>query len=177
MQLPPLPPNEAERLRALHQYRILDSLPEQVYDDLTRLAAQVCAAPIALVSLIDAERQWFMSRLGLDLPESDRTISFCAHSVASGEMLVVHDAHQDERFFDNPFVPQDPHIRFYAGAPLRTEDGHTLGTLCVIDREPRELSASQIEMLETLSRMVMSQLDLRLLISEREQVERSRAEL
>jgi len=177
MKLPPLPPNEAERLRALHQYRILDSLPEQVYDDLTRLAAQVCAAPIALVSLIDAERQWFMSRLGIDLPESDRAISFCAHSVATGEMLVVRDAQQDDRFFDNPFVLLEPHIRFYAGAPLRTEDGHTLGTLCVIDREPRELSASQIEMLQTLSRMVMSQLDLRLLISEREQVERSRAEL
>ena len=177
MKLPPLPPNEAERLRALHQYRILDTLPEQVYDDLTRLAAQVCAAPIALVSLVDAERQWFKSRLGLDLPESDRAISFCAHSVATGEMLVVRDAHQDDRFSDNPFVLLDPHIRFYAGAPLRTEDGHALGTLCVIDREPRELSASQIEMLQILGRMVMSQLDLRLLLSEREQVERARAEL
>jgi two-component system, sensor histidine kinase len=177
MKMPPLPPNEAERLRALHQYRILDTLPEQVYEDLTRLAAQVCAAPIALVSLIDAERQWFKSRLGLDLPESDRAISFCAHSVSTGEMLVVRDAQQDDRFFDNPFVLLDPHIRFYAGAPLLTEDGHTLGTLCVIDREPRELSESQSEMLQTLSRMVMSQLDLRLLISEREQVERSRAEL
>ncbi|HET9225793.1 MAG TPA: ATP-binding protein [Thermoanaerobaculia bacterium] len=177
MKIPPLPPNEAERLRALHQYRILDTLPEQVYDDLTRMAAQICDAPIALVSLIDAERQWFKSRLGLDGNETDRAISFCAHAVATGEMLMVHDALRDERFFDNPNVLEDPYVRFYAGAPLRTEAGHALGTLCVVDRRPRELSDSQIAMLQTLSRMVMSQFDLRLLLSEREQVERARSEM
>lgn len=177
MKIPPLPPNEAERLRALHHYRILDTLPEQVYDDLTRMAAQICDAPIALVSLIDAERQWFKSRLGIEEPETDRAISFCAHAVATGEMLMVHDALRDVRFFDNPNVLEDPHVRFYAGAPLRTEAGHALGTLCVIDRRPRELSDSQVAMLQTLSRMVMSQLDLRLLLSEREQVERARSEL
>lgn len=177
MKIPALPPQEAERLRALHQYQILDTLPEEVYDDLTRLAARICGAPIALVSLIDAERQWFKSRLGLDLPESDRAISFCAHSVASGEMLVVPDACQDERFADNPFVLEDPSIRFYAGAPLVTPAGHALGTLCVIDRRPRELSDEQLDMLRILGRQVMNQLELRLHVAEREQVERTRSEL
>ena len=177
MKIPALPPNEAERLRALHQYRILDTLPEQVYEDLTRLAAQICSAPIALVSLIDAERQWFKSRLGMDSTESERALSFCAHSVASGEMLVVPDAYRDNRFADNPSVLGDPYVRFYAGAPLVTPRGHALGTLCVIDRRPRELSDEQLDMLRILGREVMSQLELRLHVAEREQLERTRSEL
>ena len=177
MKIPALPPNEAERLRALHQYRILDTLPEQVYDDLTRLAAQICGAPIALVSLIDAERQWFKARLGLESSETERALSFCAHSVATGEMLVVPDAYRDDRFIDHPSVLGDPYVRFYAGAPLVNPRGHALGTLCVIDRQPRELSDNQLDMLRILGREVMSQLELRLLVAEREQVERARTEL
>ncbi|MES1243696.1 MAG: GAF domain-containing sensor histidine kinase [Acidobacteriota bacterium] len=177
MKIPALPPNEAERLRALHQYRILDTLPEQVYDDLTRLAAQICSAPMALVSLIDAERQWFKARLGMEGTETERAVSFCAHSVATGEMLVVPDAHRDDRFFDNPSVLGDPFVRFYAGAPLVTPRGHALGTLCVIDRQPRNLSDGQLDMLRILGREVMSQLELRLHVAEREHVERTRSEL
>ncbi len=177
MKIPALPPNEAERLRALHQYQILDTLPEQVYEDLTRLAAQICGAPIALVSLIDAERQWFKARLGMESSESERALSFCAHSVATGEMLVVSDAHRDDRFFDNPSVLGDPFVRFYAGAPLITPRGHALGTLCVIDRRPRNLSDMQLDMLRILGRQVMNQLELRLLVAEREQMERTRSEL
>jgi signal transduction histidine kinase len=177
MELPPIPPHESERLRALLGYRILDTLPEQVYDDLTRLAAHICEAPIALVSLIDADRQWFKSRFGLDTPQTDRTISFCAHAVATGEMLVVPDATRDARFFDNPSVLSDPEIRFYAGAPLISPGGYPLGTLCVIDRQPREPNPEQLRMLGALSRQVMSQLELRLTIEERRRAEQARNEL
>jgi PAS domain S-box-containing protein len=161
MQKPEIPANESDRLVALDRYQILDTLPEQEYDDLTQLAADICGTPIALISLIDRDRQWFKSKVGLDGTETPRDISFCAHVVAAEEMLYVPDTNQDSRFFDNPLVTDNPNIRFYTGVPLRTPDDFILGTLCVIDVQPRELTSQQIKQLEALSRLVISQLELR----------------
>jgi len=161
MQKPQIPSNESDRQIALERYNILDTLPEQEYDDLTQLAASICGTPIALISLIDRDRQWFKSRVGIDVSETLRDISFCAHAVANAAMLQVNDTLQDPRFADNPLVVDDPHIRFYAGIPLRTSDSFILGTLCVIDRQPRDLTPTQIQQLEALSRLVISQLELR----------------
>ncbi len=162
MQIAPHPPDEARRLAELRAYGVLDTLPEQAYDDITYLASQICDAPIALVSLVDAERQWFKSRLGLDAIETSRDLAFCAHAInAPGELLVVPDATSDERFSGNPLVLDDPSIRFYAGAPLVTQQGSALGTLCVIDLAPRDLTEAQQEALRALSRQVMGQLELR----------------
>ncbi len=161
MQKPEIPANESDRQAALDRYQILDTLPEQVYDDLTKLAANICGVPIALISLIDRDRQWFKSRVGIDATETPREISFCGHAVFENAILNVPDATKDPRFADNPFVINDPSIRFYAGFPLTTDDQYTLGTLCVIDRQPRELTPQQISQLESLSRLVISQLELR----------------
>src|SRR4051812_21015119 len=176
MKLPPIPNDELERLAALRRYDILDTLPEQVYDDLTSLAARLCGTPIALVSLVDAERQWFKSRFGLEPVETDRAYSFCAHAIVTGEMFVVPDARQDDRFSGNPLVTSAPDIRFYAGAPLLSSDGHALGTLCVIDRRPRRLKDHDLELLRALGRMVMSQIELRLHIAERREIERAKSD-
>ncbi|OYV96587.1 MAG: hypothetical protein B7Z62_07915 [Deltaproteobacteria bacterium 37-65-8] len=158
----PLPPNEAMRLVTLRGYDVLDTLPEQAFDDLTLLAAQICQVPIAVVSLVDENRQWFKSIIGLDAKETPRDVAFCAHSIlTSDELLEVYDAQLDPRFADNPLVTSDPHIRFYAGAPLVAPDGHALGTLCVIDCVPRELSTEQKNALRALSRTVIAQLELR----------------
>ena len=162
MQKPEIPVNESDRLVALDRYQILDTLPEQEYDDLTQLAADICGTPIALISLVDRDRQWFKSRVGLEATETPRDVSFCGHAVAANEILNVPDATQDPRFADNPLVVNDPNIRFYAGVPLKTPDNFILGTLCVIDRQPRDLTPIQIQQLEALSRMVISQLELRL---------------
>jgi GAF domain-containing protein len=156
-----LPPREAARLEALRQYRILDTAPEQAYDDITSLAAFICGTPIALISLVDADRQWFKSRVGLDALETSRDASFCAHAILGDQMLVVNDTHQDERVRDNPLVTGPPHIRFYAGVPLRTPDHAQVGSLCVIDHEPRELTEVQTRSLEALARQVVLQLELR----------------
>ncbi len=161
MQSPGTPSDEAERLRVLQSYAILDSAPESAYDDLVRLASHLMNVPIALISLVDSRRQWFKARVGLEATETAREISFCAHSVFAREMLVVPDAHIDPRFADNPLVEGDPHIRFYAGAPLRAHDGHVLGTLCVIDHEPRTVDPAKLELLEALARQVMKLLELR----------------
>lgn len=162
MHTPPLPSDDQKRVEALRAYRVLDTPAEREYDDLVRLAAQICGTPIALVSFVDAERQWFKARLGLEVTETHRDFSFCAHAIeAPDEFLVVPDAAADERFHDNPLVTGEPHIRFYAGAPMKTPDGYPLGTLCVIDRASRTLDARQQEALGTLANLAVSQLELR----------------
>jgi diguanylate cyclase (GGDEF)-like protein len=164
-----LPTNEPERLRALQNYNILDTLPEQCFDDISQLASEICATPIALVSFVDSDRQWFKSRYGFDITESPRDIAFCAHTILEPGVLVVPDAREDVRFADNPLVVHSPALRFYAGAPLVTAAGESLGTLCVIDRVVRTLTDAQVHSLRALSRQVMAQLELRLHVAAQEQ--------
>ena len=159
--IPPKPANESARLRALDQYRVLDTLPEHQYDDLTRLASYICDTPISLVSLVDRDRQWFKAKVGLKSNETPRDVAFCSHAILGNSIMQVKDAAQDERFRDNPLVVSDPCIRFYAGAPLITPEGLHIGTMCVIDRRPRELSERQLQMLEVLARQVIELLELR----------------
>ena len=158
----PVPANETARLAALRAYHVLDTSAEEEFDDLTQLASRLCCAPIALVSLIDQDRQWFKSRVGLDVTETPRDLAFCAHAIMGDETLVIPDATKDERFANNPLVTSDPNIRFYAGMPLMTPSGHAVGTLCVIDRVPRTLTEDQMDTLKVLGRQVVTQLELRL---------------
>ena len=176
--------NENARLAALHRYRILDTDPEKAFEDLTLLASQICETPMALISLVDAERQWFKARVGVTAQETSRSIAFCAHAIQQREIFSVPDATRDDRFRENPLVVSEPHIRFYAGAPLVTPDGHALGTLCVVDRVPRELRAEQEEALEALRRQAEAQLELRRnlielesALEERDQAEAEREKL
>jgi len=157
----PLPANEIDRLSALYSLDVLDSQPETDFDDIVALAASVCSAPMALVSLVDADRQWFMARVGTDLTEMPRELSFCAHAILGKDLLVVPDASQDVRFADNPVVSVAGGVRFYAGAPLITTEGYALGTLCVWDTEPRHPDMAQLQALRALARQVTSQLELR----------------
>ena len=136
---PETTPGEKKRLNVLWQYDVLDTPPEALFDDLTELAARICEAPIALISLVDEDRQWFKARVGTSLTESSRDISFCSHAIGQPGLFIVPDATQDARFANSPLVTSDPKIRFYAGAPLISPDGYALGTLCVIDKVPREL--------------------------------------
>jgi len=177
----PLPKNEAQRLKVLWQYDVLDTVPEAVFDDLTDLAAHICEAPIAMISLVDENRQWFKSRVGVSIRETSRDISFCAHAILQNGLFVVSDATKDPRFKDNPSVLGAPKIRFYAGVPLKSPDGYALGTLCVIDKEPRQLRPEQKRALMILARHVETQLELRRhakeLAEAREHGDRQHAEL
>ena len=161
MQKAPEHPRESERLRALESYGILDTPPEEAFDEITRLASLICERPIALVSLVDRTRQWFKSHHGLAASETPRAVAFCAHALLGDQSFVVNDATKDERFHDNPLVTADPHVRFYAGNPLIGSGGMPLGTLCVIDHVPGELSEMQAEALRILSKQVVAQLELR----------------
>lgn len=176
--------DEPARLAALTRYRILDTAPEQRFDDLTLLASQICDTPISLITLIDSDRQWFKSRVGVDVHETARGVAFCAHAIKEPGIMQVPDATDDARFRDNPFVTGAPNIRFYAGAPLVTPDGHALGTLCVIDVKPRHLSPGQLRALDALRRQVETQLELRrnldelaAALGERDQAEAAQASL
>ncbi len=162
MQQPDIPANEPERLQALEDYNILDTLPEELFDDITQIASHICNVPIALVSLVDQDRQWFKSHHGLDATETPRESAFCAHAInAPTEILEVQDSEKDERFHDNPLVTGSPNVKFYAGAPLINPDGHALGTLCVIDNKANSLSEDQKAALKALSRQVVAQLELK----------------
>jgi len=157
----PIPPNETERLAELLQYRILDTDPEDAFDRVTRLAAKVMGAPIALVSFVDKDRQWSKSRYGLEADETGRASAFCAHAIMESKIMVVDDATADPRFRDNPHVVADPSIRFYAGAPLRSPKGNNLGTLCIMDKAPRTLSREDQGLLADLAAVVMDEVELR----------------
>ncbi len=161
MKVAPLPPDETNRLTALREYEVLDTPEEVVFDEIAKLASQICATPISLISLIDEKRQWFKARRGMADRESPRDVAFCAHAILDNQLLEVSDVTQDERFYDNPLVTGDPNIRFYAGMPLETPSGHRLGTLCVIDRKPRQLDEHQRFALQVLSQQVVLQLELR----------------
>lgn len=176
-----IPKNEVKRLKVLWQYDVLDTVPEEVFDDLTDLAAHICEAPVALISLVDENRQWFKAKVGTSLKETSRDISFCAHAILNDDLLLISDATKDPRFHDNPLVTGPQKIRFYAGAPLVTPDGHALGTLCVLDKKPRKLRSEQQKALRVLARHVVSQLELRRhakeLVEVREDGKRQKSEL
>jgi len=155
------PAVEAARIAALNRYAILDSEPEESFDYLVVLAAHVCKTPMALLSLVDDHRQWFKSKVGVEASETPKEISVCAHAIQQQDLFIVPDMREDARFRENPLVVGEPHIRFYAGAPLVNEDGFALGTLCVVDREPRELDEEQKAALQSLSRLALRQMELR----------------
>lgn len=155
------PENERARLEALRHFKVLDTAPEEAFDDITRLASYICQTPSALISFVDADRQWFKSRLGFEQQETSRDISFCAHAILQPGPTVVRDTLDDERFKDNPLVLSAPYIRFYAGAPLISTEGFRLGTLCVLDNVPRVLFPDQAGALQMLSNQAMTLLDMK----------------
>lgn len=155
------PAEEKARLAALDRYAILDTEPEQTFDDLVGLAAYICKAPMAMLSLVDDRRQWFKSKVGVQMCETPREVSICAHAIQQDDLFIIPDTLKDARFHDSPLVLGEPHIRFYSGAPIINEDGFALGTLCVMDRQPRELDHEQKEALWSLSRLALGQLELR----------------
>jgi diguanylate cyclase (GGDEF)-like protein len=158
MKTPATSVDEAVRLTTLPSLDILDSLGEERFDRLTRMAKHMFRVPIALVSLVDENRQWFKSCIGLEVSETSRDISFCGHAILGDEVFVIPDTLKDDRFADNPLVLEDPHIRFYAGCPIRVANGSRIGTLCIIDREPRDFCAEDEELLKDLAAMVEQEL-------------------
>jgi GAF domain-containing protein len=157
----PTPSMEAARVVALNRYAILDSEPEQSFDDLVILAANICKTPMAMLSLVDDHRQWFKSKVGVEVRETPRDCSICAHAIQQSDLFIVPDTLQDARFRESALVLGEPYIRFYAGAPLINEDGFALGTMCVADRQPRTLDEEQKEALRALGRLALRQMELR----------------
>lgn len=158
--------DDVRRLAALKEYNILDTAPEKDFDELVALASAICETPISTITLIDENRQWHKARIGLEDQEGNRDHAFCAHAINEEDLMVVPDATKDDRFIDNPFVTGHPDIRFYAGMPLINPEGYKLGTLCVIDRKPKNLSDSQLLSLRVLAKQVMKQMELRRKVSE-----------
>ena len=156
-----IPDNEVERISALNEYKILGTKPEQAYDDITKIASTVCATPIALLSLVDTDRQWFKSKVGVEVEETPRDWSFCAHAIHTSDPLIVPDATKDSRFNTNPLVCGDPQIRLYAGFPLENSELLRVGTLCVIDRRPRQLTEIECDVMKALARQVVAFFELR----------------
>ncbi len=175
MKPAPLPPDEAARLKALKRYQLLNSLPEQVYDDIAKLASDICGTPIAMLNLIDENRQWTKAKYGISGVDIPREHSFCAHTILnSSDLMIVPDARYDERFFDNPLVKGEPYIAFYAGMPIVNSEGYAFGTLCLADSRPRELPEHKLELLKALAKLVQTNFDLRFANLE---LEESRAHL
>lgn len=156
----PLPDNETERLAVLNRLNILDTSPEAVFDEIVALASQICGTSISLVSLVDSDRQWFKAIKGIDATETPRDVAFCSHAILDDKIMIVEDTHKDGRFADNPLVTELPKIRFYAGMPLTVEDDINVGTLCVIDQKPRQLSEDQLNALKVLGRAVVAHIRL-----------------
>ena len=157
---------ESNRIQKLLSYKVLDTSAETAYDDLAMIAAQICGTSTSAVSLIDSGRQWFKARVGMEVSETSRDMAFCAHAILQPQVMIVPDARLDERFANNPLVVGKPFIRFYAGAPIVTPEGYAMGTLCVIDSEPKTLSAKQIAALEALARQVVGLLEMRLMFQQ-----------
>ena len=158
--------SETKRLEALRRYQILDTPGERAFDDFAFLASTICQTPIALMTLVDTDRQWFKARVGLDATEMPREQAFCAHTILGSDVMVVNDATRDQRFANNPLVTAEPHIRFYAGAPLIDAEGNGLGSICVIDRHPRQLDPEHNKALQALARQIIAQLELRRISAE-----------
>lgn len=156
-----LPLNELARLEALRQYEILDSAKEQVFEEIAGIAAAVFGVPMVAISLVDSDRQWFKAKVGLDVESTSRDIAFCSHAILASGVLEVPDARADERFQENPLVTEEPNVRFYAGCPLITPDGHALGTVCILDAHPRKLTDEETKVLSSLALVTMTLIEMR----------------
>ena len=157
----PIPDNDKERLAALRELLILDTPPEERFDKIVQFAAQEFDMPIALLSLIDENRQWFKASVGMDVCETGRDVSFCGHAILQPDIFVIPDARADERFADNPIVTGEPYVIFYAGAPLTLASGFTVGTLCLLDHKPRQLDATELAILTTLRDLLLEEMETR----------------
>ncbi len=170
MKEAPLPLNEFERLRQLKDLRILDSPPELCFDEIVKLAADICQTPMALISLIDEDRQWFKAKVGVSVKETPRKISFCSHAIQKESLFYIPNTHKDKRFADNPLVTDKPHIQFYAGYPIKSPGGMLLGTLCVLDQRPRRLNKGQKHALKVLAGQVSTEIRIRSLLHRQEEL-------